>query len=660
MAPTHTYTPQLVVKPSGSLQHSQVDPHEYLPLAKRVLPPFVSDDLVAKLKADPLLAPSKYSKLYTLEASTLRLWAADGRNDVTVNKLSAITLKPNSFDEACFHENTSRTAHHYAAAYGDILLMHEYLYLGAIADKPDKQGFTPIFMALAGAAILRADITINGYSGPRKITLLRQGPSLLKRFSYIARMLIEQHIDVNQIHCGYSLLHLALLAKDWDTATLLFEHGAHNNLSAKELNHCVRSNEDRKKFAAAESKKIPKGAERPARLCPCSSGKPLLECHADPEACIHYPPSFLCFCGKDKAYQKCCMSKIAAFETWGEEKQKIGAHIETFGKDDKLRAAVRRFQALDLDYDGNGSVSSSSKGLPFAGLTQENMDKFRKEMIRLNKVDPAFAHGMSKMRFPLPISRSYGARGLRAAHQLNWNAAIEEYIHSGTDPRSRFEIERAAKIGTWGGALIRQCQGPDCTNVEDRNLKAFSQCSACQINSQHHSTNSSSLLTMSTAIVLPTLTQWTKNHITALIQASNNTDLDAALDAFLSKDASLTVNGVQVSRQDFAKQVQIENFDEAGASIAFRASVEVSKNQDKPFDTGSVGVFYTAIISQAIRIRDAPVNSQVTASVNVVIEQDPSIPPPPPSHIHGFFDGRRVKALNQVIIQGPVTDQTFS
>ncbi|CAA7262703.1 unnamed protein product [Cyclocybe aegerita] len=481
MAPKHTYGPQLVVKPSGSLQHSQVNLEKYLPFSKRILPPFVSDGLVAKLKADPLLSPSKHSKLDTLEASTIRLWAVDGRNDLTVNKLGAVTLKPSSFDEACFHENTSRMAHHYAAAYGDILLMHEYLYLGAISDKPDKQGFTPIFLALAGAAILRADITINGYTGPRKITLLRQGPSLLKRFSYIARMLIEQHIDVNQTHCGYSLLYLALLAKDWDTVSLLFEHGARNHLSVKEMKHCVRSNEDRNLFAAAESKKLPKGAERPPRLCPCSSGKPLSECHAAPEVCIHYSPSFLCFCGKDRAYQRCCMSKIAAFESWDAQKQKIVTHIEVFGKDDKLRAAVRRFQALDFDYDDAGNVSSSSKALPFAGLTQENMDKFRKEMLRLNKVDPAFAHGMSKMRFPLPISRSYGARGLRAAHQLNWNAAIEEYIHSGTDPRSRLEIERAAKIGTWGGALIRRCQGPDCTNIEDRDARVFSQCSACQI-----------------------------------------------------------------------------------------------------------------------------------------------------------------------------------
>jgi hypothetical protein len=33
---------------------------------------------------------------------------------------------------------------------------------------------------------------------------------------------------------------------------------------------------------------------------------------------------------------------------------------------------------------------------------------------------------------------------------------------------------------------------------------------------------------------------------------------------------------------------------------------------------GSIGVFYTALIQEAIRVRDAPVSSTITASVNVV------------------------------------------
>jgi len=33
---------------------------------------------------------------------------------------------------------------------------------------------------------------------------------------------------------------------------------------------------------------------------------------------------------------------------------------------------------------------------------------------------------------------------------------------------------------------------------------------------------------------------------------------------------------------------------------------------------GCVGLFYSALISEAIRIRDAPVSSEVTVSINVV------------------------------------------
>ena len=81
-------------------------------------------------------------------------------------------------------------------------------------------------------------------------------------------------------------------------------------------------------------------------------------------------------------------------------------------------------------------------------------------------------------------------------------------------------------------------------------------------------------------------------------------------------------------------QVQIEKFDEAGAEISFTASVQVPTDENKPFDVrpddgvqamtkvflqaGSVGLFYNALIVEAVRIRDAPVSSKITASVNVV------------------------------------------
>ena len=138
---------------------------------------------------------------------------------------------------------------------------------------------------------------------------------------------------------------------------------------------------------------------------------------------------------------------------------------------------------------------------------------------------------------------------------------------------------------------------------------------------------------MSQTLLLP-LTQWTKNHITAIIQATNQTDLDSAIDAFLSQDATIVVNGVEVSRAEFVDQVQAEKFNEAGATVSFAGSVEVPADNERPLAVspdsdvramiklflqgGSVGLFYNAIISKKIRIRGAPARSEVTASVNVV------------------------------------------
>lgn len=92
---------------------------------------------------------------------------------------------------------------------------------------------------------------------------------------------------------------------------------------------------------------------------------------------------------------------------------------------------------------------------------------------------------------------------------------------------------------------------------------------------------------MSTAIVLPTLTQWTENHITAIINATNQQDLTNAIDAFLSKNATIVVNGVEISRAEFKKQLQLEKFDEAGAAISFVGAIQVPADKDKPFDVSS-------------------------------------------------------------------------
>lgn len=94
---------------------------------------------------------------------------------------------------------------------------------------------------------------------------------------------------------------------------------------------------------------------------------------------------------------------------------------------------------------------------------------------------------------------------------------------------------------------------------------------------------------MSVNIVLPTLTQWTKNHVTSIIQAKSQADLEAAVDAFLSKSATINVNGAQLTRDAFVKQLSQENFDEQGATVNFNASVEARAD---PNDGFTVCAFY--------------------------------------------------------------------
>ena len=93
---------------------------------------------------------------------------------------------------------------------------------------------------------------------------------------------------------------------------------------------------------------------------------------------------------------------------------------------------------------------------------------------------------------------------------------------------------------------------------------------------------------MAANIVLPSLSSWTQSHITALYQATSPTTFNEALDAFLAKDAQITVNGVLISRANFAKQIQSEQFDEQAAIVTFAGTVSVSSDKEQPVDVISL------------------------------------------------------------------------
>jgi len=151
------------------------------------------------------------------------------------------------------------------------------------------------------------------------------------------------------------------------------------------------------------------------------------------------------------------------------------------------------------------------------------------------------------------------------------------------------------------------------------------------------------------AIVLPNLTQWTESHLSAILKATNQADFDAAFDAFLAKHVTIVFNGVKISRDDLKSQWQGEKFDEQGATVSFNGAVAVPASTEETITAGFVGVFFTATIAEKILVLGAPAERTITSSLNVNIEQDQSLHRPT-GPVRGFFDGRRVTSLNQVVL----------
>ncbi|KAF9476911.1 hypothetical protein BDN70DRAFT_881837 [Pholiota conissans] len=158
---------------------------------------------------------------------------------------------------------------------------------------------------------------------------------------------------------------------------------------------------------------------------------------------------------------------------------------------------------------------------------------------------------------------------------------------------------------------------------------------------------------MATAVLLPKLTDWVQNHITAIIEAKTTHDLHDAVNRFLNQHAMITVNGAHISRAEFVKQLKAENFAEEKATITFNDSIEVPDSREgESITAGTVGVFYTAIITSAHLIHGIPTSKQVIASLNVVVAPDPSVHKPPMPN--GYYDPRRVTSLNEVRVERPL------
>ena len=83
---------------------------------------------------------------------------------------------------------------------------------------------------------------------------------------------------------------------------------------------------------------------------------------------------------------------------------------------------------------------------------------------------------------------------------------------------------------------------------------------------------------MSTAIVLPPLNTWAKQHLTSLITATTQADFDSAFDNFIAKDVkSITFNGTSLTRDQYKKQLQGERFLERSATVNVLNEIQAPK-----------------------------------------------------------------------------------
>ncbi|KZP33764.1 hypothetical protein FIBSPDRAFT_1035767 [Athelia psychrophila] len=381
--------------------------------------------------------------------------------------------------ELGFGEQAKRTALHYGSALGDPLLVCELIRIGATIDFRDAAGATPLMLAIKFLTAMWVNA-----SKPTSSLRASQGfTDLFSRSEFIIRTLVEQHANVNipcdaidPAHPQFTPIMFACTMKHWDIIALLLEHGATAppliiNFSGAE---CHRLNLLVKKYA---------NKPRPARPCPCWSGQLLSLCHAAEDK--PFPPEFICRCGSGKTYGRCCARRNAMrmIERWDPSEDWI--RPATYSKLPKSLVSPEDIDRLQTIQATTVMFEGLRQSLGFPKSPEVERIDFRHEVANKlesqGHIDAAFAYAIRKVHlFPRPVGQSISKRDSLDT-QYAWNKVIDQYIDLNTDPRSRDQIERAAKIGRECGALYRACDGPNCQTTEGPNLPKLKKCSKCKV-----------------------------------------------------------------------------------------------------------------------------------------------------------------------------------
>jgi len=408
--------------------------------------PLLPAEYIQKVKSDDCMRDFE-SSVYDMAAHENRVGT---RNWVKPRSPDVIIVFQNP--TRGFTDRAKRTYLHYYAREGDVLAVSELIVLGANPNKADTDGITPlhlVFLELSMVknplvAIVKADL-----SG------LMDVKRLYARLSWVVHILVEQHANVNIKVGQNSILDLSCNWRDWDLITLLLKHGANPSPNSMPP---FASTTDKKRFLDL----VKASGPRPARVCPCLSGKTVPHCHGKEP--IPYPLKYMCVCGSTKLYERCCYKRGKfVSEKWDDASQRV-----------------------TLSYDNTNPLPTNIQ------------HKLAAELLSKGLIDPAFGYAMGIAEFlPMYLCHLFNryiywlnhltcrpdgrasSRSLRDDLQSTWNLLVDNYIALGTDSRPRDVIERKAKIGSGNGALYRICEKVDCQKVES-SLEKFSRCGQCK------------------------------------------------------------------------------------------------------------------------------------------------------------------------------------
>lgn len=101
---------------------------------------------------------------------------------------------------------------------------------------------------------------------------------------------------------------------------------------------------------------------------------------------------------------------------------------------------------------------------------------------------------------------------------------------------------------------------------------------------------------MTSAIVLPKLSDWAKGRISALFEAKTEAEFEEAFDFFLSKHVHITINGDTVTRETAKQRLQQDRAAAVSTTVSFPGVVQVDKEASNDFKVTNILRFHVPSI----------------------------------------------------------------